>query len=231
MEKEKARKILTLSITNLEKRNEGVTQGDIHAEIINNACLAIIRNQNEKIGKGSSFRDMLMGAINSTQDHKSIANAFIEAARELLPEYFDEDDEMIVIRGIEQNLEWGGIWKFLIGYFRENHGINIDKGETTPVLFFSTREEKYEDGILISDTEVNKTVSLNFSENFEELLVSIEKELPPQNAVLIAREENVLQYRNDNLNYTFTVTYDDYEEVETFRFEKDTEHTETIYFE
>ncbi len=231
MNKEKARQILTQSITNLEKRNNGITQGDIEAEVINNACLAIIKNQNEKIGRGNSIKEIILGALNSTEDYYPIAKAFIHAAQELLPEYFTDEDAELAMLGIEQNLAWEGMWEFLIDYFQKHHGITITDNESTPLFFFSARQEKYEFGILTSDTDSEKTVSIIFSNDYKEVVVDIESDLPVIKGYLINKENNRLKYRNKELNYVFTITFDDFEDVESFVVEMVDQNSEVIYFE
>ncbi len=231
MNKEKARQILTQSITNLEKRNNGVTQGDIEAEVINNACLAIIKNQNEKIGNRNSIKEIILGALNSTQDYYPIAKAFINAAKELLPEYFTDEDAELAMMGIEQNLAWEGMWEFLIDYFQKQHGIKITNNDSTPLFFFSARQKKYEFGILTSDTDAEKTVSIIFSNDYSEVVVDIESDLPVIKGYLLSKEKNQLKYRNDKLNYVFTITFDEYEDVESFVIDMVDQNSEVIYFE
>lgn len=231
MNRDKARQILTQSITNLEKRKGGVTQGDLEAEVINNACLAIIKNQNEKIGNGNSIKDLLIGALNSSQDYHKIANDFIYAAKELLPEYFDEEEAEIVLTGIEQNLAWEGMWEFLVDYFEKNHGIRIEDDEPPPVIFFSDRQQKFEDGELISETEDEKTIYISFTKNYKEVKVKIEHELPTKKGKLASKDEETLIYKNDKLNYTFTIKYDDYEEIESLSINFEDENLEIVYLE
>lgn len=231
MNREKARQILTQSITNLEKRKGGVTQGDLEAEVINNACLAIIKNQNDKIGKGTNIREILVGALNSSEDYHKIANDFINAANDLLPEYFDKEEAEIVLTGIEQNLAWDGMWEFLVDYFEKNHGIKIEEDEPPPVIFFSDRQQKYEEGELISETEDEKTIYISFSQNKKEVKVKIDHELPTKKGILVSKDGLSYIYKNEKLNYTFTIQYDDYEEVASLTINFEDEDLEVIYLE
>lgn len=231
MDIDKARQILTHSITNLEKRKGAITQGDLEAEIINHACLAILKNQNEKLDSGNSIKDILLGALNSTQENESIAHSFIDAAKELLPEYISDEEIEMVMTGIEQNLQWDGIWNFLVDYFRENHDIQIDYAESIPLIFFSERQETFEDGILQATSEKGVTIFLNFNEGHRYLLVKIDPDLPRQKGVLTSREENSFNYKSLNKHYSFTVIYDEYDEVAEFIFEDIGRQTEIHYYE
>jgi hypothetical protein len=231
MNREKARQILAQSITNLERRNGSVTQGDLEAEVINNACLAIIKNQNKKIGNGKSIRDILVGALNSTDDYYPIANAFINAAKDLLPEYFSDEEETDVMTGIEQNIAWEGMWDFLVTYFRTKHGIKIDEGETSVVIFFSERQQKFEDGFLTEDTKTDKTIYLKFDVKKEKLTVSIDPGPSEFEALLIDTDDETFRYRGKQNNYIISVNFDDYDEVESFVLDMPEQNTEIIYLE
>ena len=231
MNRDKARQILTESITNLEKRNGSITQGDLEAEVINNACLAIIKNQNEKIGNGKSIKDLLLGALNSSEDYYPIANAFIDAAKELLPEYFSEEEVDVVTTGIEQNIAWDGMWDFLIDYFKRNHGINIDSSESSTAFFFSERQQKYEGGFLIEDTKNDKTVYISFDSKKEKIIVSIDPDLPENEALLIGKEKKTLRYCNDKNNHIFSINFDEFDEIESFVLDLPYKNTEIIYLE
>ena len=231
MNTERARQILTHSITNLEKRKGGITRGDLEAEIINHACLAILKNQNEKTDNGNSIKDILLGALNSTQENESIAHSFINAAKELLPEYISDEEAEVVMTGIEQNLNWDGIYNFLVDYFRENHGIHIDVNESIPLIFFSERQETYENGVLLAQSEREITIFINFDKGHRYLLVKIDPDLPRQKGILTSREEKTLIYRSLNKHYNFTVIYDEYDEVKEFIFEDIDRQNKTHYSE
>ncbi|MFW6310079.1 MAG: hypothetical protein ACOC1D_03170 [Prolixibacteraceae bacterium] len=231
MDTDRARKILTHSITNLEKQKGSITQGDLEAEIINHACLAILKNQNEKVGSGNSIKDILLGALNSTQENESIAHSFINAAKELLPEYFSDEEAEMVMKGIEQNLEWDGIWNFLKDYFTANHGIHIENDESVPIIFFSERQETFKNGILLAQSKRETTIFINFDKDYRYVMVKIDPDLPRQKGILISRDENTLQYKSLNKHYIFTIHYDEYDEVKEFIFEDIGRQTEIHYYE
>ena len=229
MNVDEARQILVQSITNLEKRKGGITRGDLEAEVINNACLSIIKNQNSNIENGSSIQEWLVGALNSSQDYLPIAQSFIRAAKELLPEYFGKDDAETVMVGIEQNLAWEGMWEFLVDYFEKNHGIKIDGKESRPILFFSDKQQTYESGLLVKEIDEEKTVFISFTLNKQMIRVKIDPDLPPQKGVLVSRDKHTLKYKNED--YYFTVQYDEYNEVDSFVLDKLDENQEVFYLE
>src|SRR5690606_41043408 len=58
-------------------------------------------------------------------------------------------------------------------YFQKNHGIQIDEVETEPAIFYSTKHKRYENNSFVSESEVERTINLNFVDNKEELVVGI----------------------------------------------------------
>ena len=76
---------------------------DVEAEVINNACLSILKNKD-------------------TQNAIIYAQIFTESAQELIPQY-SERESMSALMGIQQNVIMGWNVDFLRDYFQKNHGI------------------------------------------------------------------------------------------------------------
>jgi hypothetical protein len=110
MNTEDATLILCRSILNLEAHKGNLTGADLEAEVINNACLVILKNERARVN----------------QNILQIAHAFTDAAAYLYPDRYKEVSIINAIGGIQQNVAWDGMWEFLKGYYRRNHGIEID---------------------------------------------------------------------------------------------------------
>ena len=231
MNKQTAKQILAQSISNLQERRGSVTSADLETEVINNACLIILKNQKDKMRQGKSIEDMFLGALNSTQDFIPITQAFTEGAMELFPQNYTEREAIVATMGIQQNVAWEGMWDFLRDYFQKNHGIQIDDVETIPLIFYSTKHERYENGNLASTSEVERTINLNFIENKEEIIVSVEPSLSPKKGYIVSKNEKQLIYKGYDPDYLFTVNLDSMEEVETFILEMPNRNLKIIYFE
>ena len=138
MNLETAKQILAKSINNLQNRRGQITLEDVEAEVINNACLAILKNN--EIHKATEY-----------------ASIFSTAASNLISKYSQREISNALM-GIPQNVQWEGMWDFLRDYFQKNHGIQIDNVETTPTIFYSTKHIRYENGNLITESEVARTI-------------------------------------------------------------------------
>lgn len=111
---QKAKEILSKSIQNLQTRRGQITMADVEAEVINNACLSILKNKD--IANSMSY-----------------ANIFTTAATELIGQY-SEREAVSAMMGIPQNVQWEGMWDFLRDYFQKNHGIQIDSRLAAKVI-------------------------------------------------------------------------------------------------
>lgn len=211
MNKESAKQVLAQSITNLQNRRGQITMADVEAEVINNACLNILKNKD-------------------TQNAIIYAQIFTESAQELIPQY-SEKESMSALMGIQQNVLWDGMWDFLRDYFQKNHGIQIDDIETEPAIFYSNKHKRYENNSLVSESEVERTINLNFIDNKEVLVIGIAPSLSPKKSYKLERNGNSVKYKGDDPDYLFTVTYDDFDEVEQFTLEMPNRGLKIVYFE
>ena len=231
MDKNEAKRILIESISNLKKRRGNITANDVEAEVINNACLCILKNQKEKIQKGNTIEEMFFEAFKSTEDAIPIAKAFTDSAMDLFPQYYAEQNAVMATMGIQQNVAWEGMWDYLRDYFQQNHGIQIDEIETTPLFFYSTEHKRYENDNFVSESKIERTINLNFISDKKELVVSIAPSLSPKKSYLISNNSNEYKYRGSDPDYLFTVTFDDFDEVKNFILEMPNRKLKIIYFE
>lgn len=231
MNKSQAKKHLIQSISNLQQRRGNLTVADLEAEVINNTCLFVLKNQKEKMRQGKTIEEMFLGALNSTQDFIPITSAFTEAAMELFPGQYTEQHAMIATMGVQQNVAWEGMWDFLRDYFQKNHGIQIDDTKTESAIFYSTKHKRYENGVLVSESEVERTINLSFIDDNQELIVSIEPSLSTKKSHLIFNNETILKYKGYDPDYLFTIKLDNFDEVEQFTLEMPNRRLKIIYFE
>ncbi len=231
MDKEEAKRILLRSVLNLQERRGDITIGDLEAEVINNACLYILKNQKEHMSKSKSIEEIFLSALNSVTDFVPYAQAFTEAAMELFPRHYTENEAIIANLGIQQNIAWEGMWDHLRNYFQKNHGLQIDNVETTPTTFYSTNHKRFENNTLISESDVARTINLSFIDNKQEIIVSIEPSLSPKKAYLISNENRKLKYKGYDPDYLFIITLDEFKEIEIFTLEMPNRNLKIMYFE
>lgn len=231
MNKSQAKQHLIQSISNLEQRRVFLTISDVEAEVINNTCLFVLKKQKEKMRQGKTIKDLFLGAFNSTRDFNQITSAFTEAAMELFPGKYTEQHSLVATISIQQNVAWEGMWDFLRDYFQKNHGIQIDDTETKSAIFYSTKHKRYENRTLISESEAERNINLNFIDNKQELLVSIKPTLSPKISHLISKNNNIFKYKGYDPDYLFTVNFDEFNVVEQFTLEMPNRNLKIVYFE
>lgn len=231
MDKKSVIKILNDSIVDLERRRGRIGIPDIEAEVINNACLAILKHGFEA-GRGSkSLDEMILNVENSVNDAPNIIGLFTDAAKELFPEHYSEHHAAGHYLMIMTNLRWDGMWDYLRDYFKKNHGISIDGIKTLETTLYSTRHQRFENNFLVSESEVARTININFIDNKNEILVSIEPSLSPKKGYLVGHYGSEFQYNGTDPDYKFRVFMDDFNEIEKFILEMPNRNLTIVYLE
>lgn len=229
-DKQEAKRILYDSIANLHSRRGKLTQEDIEAEVINNACLAYLKKEKELTNKADIIENLVRGLLNSKLNIMPIAKAFTDAALELLPRYYTVRESAIALLGIQQNVQWEGIWDFLKDYFEANHGIRIDEAETNTYMYYSNHHQRFENDIMVSESQIQRTININFIEE-NEIVVGIAPTLSPKKAYLIYKEEKIKKYKGYDPDYLFIITFDEFYEISKFILEIPNRNLRIEYFE
>lgn len=231
MDKQTAKQILTKSITNLQNRRGQITISDVEAETINNACLYILQNSYQKVNSVHDVTQIGTVLPINFMNFEGISNHFVNASKELFPKEYNGERADAGKMMIIQNISWSGMLDFLRDYFQKNHGIQIDEIETSPSIFYSTKHERYEKGNLVSESEVERTINLNFINDKKELIISIEPSLSPKKSRRISNIGNEMKFKGYDPDYLFTVKFDDFDEVEQFTLEMPNLNLKITYFE
>lgn len=226
-----AKQILTKSITNLQNRRGQITLSDIEAEVINNACLYILKNHNEQVKKVNDVSQIGLVFADNLRLHENIATFFIYAGIELFPNNYGSEEANHAKPSVIQNISWSGMWDFLRDYFQKNHGIQIDSIETSPSIFYSTKHKRYENGQLVSESEVERTINISFIKDKKEIIVSIEPALSPKSGYAISKSTNQLKFKGFDPDYLFTLNFDSFDEVEIFTLEMPNRNLKIVYYE
>jgi hypothetical protein len=230
MDKSEAKIVLSRSVSNLHSRRGSLTIEDIEAEVINNACLTFLKKRREISKSARNIEEIITGLINSTLDAMPIAKAYIDAAYELFPAYYSDREAASAIIGIQNNIEWEGMWDFLRDYFESNHGIKIDDIETNTTIFYSNRHERFENEILMSKVDVARAINVNFIEN-EEIVIAIAPTLTPKKAYLVSDRNSIKTYKGFDPDYLFTVEFDEFDEIQKFILSMPNRNLRIEYFE
>ena len=115
--------------------------------------------------------------------------------------------------------------------FRSNHGVEINEVTTSITKVFSSiRHERFENNILVSESEVDRVININF-DNEDNILVSIAPSLSPKKAALKSESENKKTYIGFDTDYSFIIDFDDFDEIETFTLEMPNRHLKIVYYE
>jgi hypothetical protein len=224
-----AKKLILNSVNNLAGRRSTVlTVGDLQAEVINNGCRYLLDEHRlyiDQVHDVSQISSVLTGNFRYQQE----AQLFTRASLELFPGQYTTQMAAAGEMSILSNISWSGMWDFLREYFHQNHGKQIDGERTLPVFFNSSVHSRYEYGNLITESSVNRVVSLTFKQERTEVLVSISPSLSPKNAYRVAEVDGQTTYRGYDPDYQFSVRLDLFDEVEQFILEMPNRGLKIVY--
>lgn len=189
MTDEKALVTLNSSLQNLQDRSGQITTDDLEAEVINLACLEVLRLERA-------------GNLSAGQKQR-IADAFARAGQRITPHY-SESFAANARLAVQQNTTWPGMWDFLKGYFKTKHGRDIDGASSQVVTFVSTRHERYEGGRFVTESKVDRRIEIQFTDDRERVLVAIEPTLTPKQAYLVSADGGEFCFRGADPDYRFT---------------------------
>lgn len=229
MDLNSAKNILGKGLQNIQNRQGRLTIQDVEAEVINQACRYIIQNYSAQIESVHDINQIGSVIMNNTQ-FQPIALKFVDAASEFFPNDYGEDERKAAFSGIYSNISWAGMWDFLRDYFQKKHGEAIDDVESEPMIFYSKKHKRYEHGVQVSESEVERNVNLNFFNNQSEVIVSIEPTLSAKKGFLISNNNNTLIYNGADPDYRFIIKLDKYDEVEEFVLELPNRALKLCYF-
>ncbi|EPR73430.1 hypothetical protein ADIWIN_1460 [Winogradskyella psychrotolerans RS-3] len=174
---------------------------------------------------------MLKELVNNEMNLPDLIRAFTEAAMELFPDYYGIKNATAALIGIPNNLDWDGMWDFLADYFRSNHGKEINEYSAKSIKVFSSiRHERFEDGVLTSESEVDRVINITF-DNENNILVSIAPSLSPKKAAFKSGSEYKKSYVGFDPDYLFTVSFDDFNEIDSFMLEMPNRKLKIVYYD
>lgn len=226
----KAFELLSKSKDSLLSKHSHISVSDIEADVINVACKFIIENFRNEIASNHNINEM-HPQVQQNMKFQPLAQIFTGIAKEIYPNKYTVREEQAGQLAIIQNISWGGMWDFLRDYFEKKHNAQIDNVKSETTTFYSSRHERFQNNEMVSASDVERIVMLNFSENKNEVIVSIEPTLSAKKARLINDNQNELKYQGYDEDYVFHISLSFFDEVDKFTLEMPKRNLKIIYNE
>lgn len=191
-----------------------ISDSEIEADVINVACKYIIENYGKEIVSNYNINS-LRPCIEQNMKYMPLATIFTELAKEIYPNNYTDRYAKSAEISIIQNISWGGMWDFLVGYFAKKHNIQIGTSKSETSVFYSTKHERFENNKVTSVSQEKRIVQLNFI-NENEVMISIEPSLSAKKAKFIEKNNNKFKYKGFDEDYLFVITKDKLEEIIEF---------------
>lgn len=144
---------------------------------------------------------------------------YTQAALEVIPEYEKEVNDprySSMYSGFAATAEWDGLWNFLREYFVSKLGLNIDNETRKTLRYDSSIHNRYENGELITSSEVLRKVSIDLSEDMKNAQFSISESLSNKEGNLISVKKNKYVYVGTDPDFMFEFILDSYGNIESF---------------
>lgn len=180
-----------------QRTGRNMTQKEYQALVLNLAYLLVMRKKREGM----------------YIDEVKVLTEYSNAAQALIPE---TPDLKMTLMGYLATLQWDGLWDYLREYFDDKLGIAIDDEIMIRESFNSSFHRRYEDGILVSEDEANRIVSIQFSQDKKECIVRISPTLSDKKAILSSVENSTYTYSGTDPDYKFIICYDIFGSIEKF---------------
>lgn len=175
------------------KKGEKLTKEEITTDIINNACLGLLKARREN-------------KLNILHED-DLTGAYLACAKKLFPDINIAYTHM----AIQQNLDWDEMWNFLRQYFRDKHQMSIDDVNSLVKKFISKRQERYENNELTVTGHETKEAIIEYltSSSYEldavEALISIPPNLTSKSAEVYGGVANIVILKKMSEGYIFEV--------------------------
>lgn len=125
MEIQTAKKILEDSLSNLKRIKGHLNTSDIEADIMNVACLELLKENDSWIKKGDDNDSIMEVMYLNYMKYSEDVELYFDAASLLYPSIYRNPNKDIFVGLVIKNATWSGMWDFLRKYFKDNHNRNI----------------------------------------------------------------------------------------------------------
>lgn len=125
MDIQTVKKKLEDSLSNLKSMKGQLKTSDIEADIMNVACLELLKENDSWIRKGTDNDSIMEVMYLNHMRYSEDVELYFEAASLLYPAIYSNPKKDIFVGLVIKNATWSGMWDFLKKYFKENHNKTI----------------------------------------------------------------------------------------------------------
>lgn len=125
MEIQTLKKNLEDSLSNLKSMKGPLKTSDIETDIMNIACLELLKENDSYIRKGDDNDSIMEVMYLNHMRYSEDVELYFEAASLLYPSIYTNSNKDIFVGLVIKNATWSGMWNFLKKYFKENHNRTI----------------------------------------------------------------------------------------------------------
>jgi len=125
MDIQSVKKKLENSLSNLKRVKGQLKTSDIETDIMNVACLELLKENDSWLRKGDDNDSIMEVMYLNHMRYSEDVELYFEAASLLYPSIYRNPKKDIFVGLVIKNATWSGMWNFLKKYFKDNHNITI----------------------------------------------------------------------------------------------------------
>lgn len=222
-----AKNLLLESLSDLEAKKSFLSPDDYAADIINVTCKYFIENERGIKSGPNAMMHFTTNYMNKSDDVK----LFIESIKSDYPHLLTSQNIQNLVQNVCLNIGWDGMPGFLEDYFYKTHGISV-ANDTEHYEFISSSHKRYQYDALVSTSNVDRNISLMFSNNKKKMAVTITPTLSRKESHFDHQDGDSFFYKGiTDPDYVFEVHFDSYDDVDFFALELRSRNLRLEYFE
>lgn len=125
MDIQNVKKKLEDSLSNLKRIKGQLKTSDIEADIMNVACLELLKENDSWLEKGNDNESIMKVMYLNHMRYSEDVELYFEAASLLYPSIYRNQNKDFFVGLVIKNATWSGMWDFLKKYFKDNHNTTI----------------------------------------------------------------------------------------------------------
>ena len=108
---------------------------------------------------------------------------------------------------------------------------DFEKVENNVVYFYSTNHKRFENNVNTSNSRVERSIKIIFSEDKQRALFSISLTLSEKSARLQSVEGNKYSYLGTDPDFSFIIIFDDFENIDHFILKRNDRNLRIEYYD
>jgi hypothetical protein len=201
------------------KNNGFINPEQFEALVINTGCYMILTNFKGQIQQEHDLNYLHLSIHFNKISYQRYTKEMTKIALDLYPNLYDLESAGHAEIGIIQNISWASMYDFITVYFKDVLNKSIIPDEQKRISFESKFHERFEDGIKISEADIQRGIRIAFITD-EKIVIEILPTLSPKTAKLTKITGNSRIYTGEDPDFVFEIFLNDDNSFKLLKFDR-----------